>query len=194
MHELRRPLQALALVDGDADPAGSAREGLIELARSALDELDAAVNGTAGAGAPPRDVGCRELVLAAIERWRPAASGAGGIKLYWDAGPAVMSCDPVRVSQALDNLLANAVEHGGPPLLVTGARVSDRVRITVASGADPARVAARDPADPRRGHGIEVVSEVARSHRGRFALCKTGSGCVAALEFPLAVEGLARAA
>ena len=43
----------------------------------------------------------------------------------------------------------------------------------------------REPGDPRRGHGTQVVSEVASAHRGRFALCETGSGCVAALELPL---------
>ena len=48
--------------------------------------------------------------------------------------------------------------------------------------------------DPRRGHGVKVVSEVAAAHSGRFALCRTGSGCVAALELPLAETGLARAA
>jgi signal transduction histidine kinase len=138
-------------------------------------------------------VGCRELVVSAIERWRPAASGAGGIKLYWDAGPAIVRCDPIRVSQALDNLIANAVEHGGPPLMVTGARVAGRVRITVANGGEaPGRNG--NGGDPRRGHGIEVVSEVARTYRGRFALCRTGSGCVAALEFPLTRGDLARAA
>ncbi len=192
LHELRRPLQALALMDAGEANGGSSRDGLMELARSALDAIDAEVNGS-GTASAPRDVGCRELVMAAIERWRPAASGAGGIKLYWDAGPAVVRCDPVRVSQALDNLIANAVEHGGPPLMVTGARVAGRVRITVANGGEPPPPNGNG-GDPRRGHGIEVVSEVARTYRGRFAFCRTGSGCVAALEFPLTSGDLARAA
>jgi signal transduction histidine kinase len=196
MHELRRPLQALALMDDDEPPAlapGSARGGLIELARSALAELDAAVNGP-GSAPVPREVCCRELVLAAIERWKAPASRGGGIKLYWDAGPATVRCDPIQVSQALDNLMANAVEHGGPPVVVTGASVAGRVRITVANGLDGEPDRSGPAPDPRRGHGIEVVSEVARAHRGRFALCRTGSGCVAALEFPLTDGDLALAA
>jgi two-component sensor histidine kinase len=98
----------------------------------------------------------------------------------------------VRLSQAIDNLVANALEHGGPPVVVTGARVAGRLRMTIANGVrrDPAP----RPADPRRGHGTEIVSEVASRHRGRFALCQTGSGCVAALELPLAEPGFARAA
>jgi two-component system sensor histidine kinase MtrB len=187
LHELRRPLQALVLLEQGPDaPAASApeaaRRGLLELAACALDELDAAVNG--GGGCPvTRRVSCRELVHASLERWRPPAA-RGSVKLYWDAGPAYVEADPAGVARALDNLLVNAIEHGAPPLVVTGATVADRLRITVASGA-----AGPEPPgngrDPRRGHGIPVVSEVARAHGGRFALYRSEQGCVAALELPL---------
>ena len=206
MHELRRPLQALALLDGERDPSwatgpGPARRGLLELARSALAELDGEVNGSDAMPAP-RQVSCRELLYASLERWRAAADAAGGIKLCWDAGPAIVLCDPVRMSQAFDNLLANALEHGGPPLVVSGARVAGRLRITVANGAGAGEGGGAengssngfDAQDPRRGHGIELVSAVAADHRGRFALCHTGSGCVAALELPLIDGGLVAAA
>jgi len=207
LHELRRPIQALALLEGAAVQATprESRRGLLELISCALEDLDRAVNG----GSPPgtvRLISCHELVLGCLERWRPAAAGAGGLKLYWDAGPGWVEGDPARMAQALDNLIANALEHGGPPLIVTGARVAGRLRITVANGG---RVEAngngRGPANqngdcpgrrtnPRRGHGTAVVSEVASAHRGRFALCRTGEGCVAALELPLADTRYAQAA
>jgi len=206
LHELRRPLQALMLLEdsiardaADAD----ARRGLVELASLAAGDLDRALNG--GGERRRRDpVRCRELVLASLERWRPAAPGA--IKVYWDAGPGLVEGDGGRMARAFDNLIANALEHGAPPLVVTGAEVGDRLRITVANrtregaaGADgdgrtglATRLLRRR--DPRRGHGTAVVSEVAAAHHGRFALCRTGAGCVAALELPLAQSGLARAA
>ena len=112
--------------------------------------------------------------------------------MYWDAGPAIIEGDAARLAQALDNLISNALEHGGPPIVVTGARVAGRIRITIANGIRPDR-APRRP-DPRRGHGTEVVSDVAGAHGGRFTLCQTGGGCVAALELPLAEPGYARAA
>ncbi len=209
LHELRRPLQGLTLIDDGAVPSssspGAARRGLVELASSALAELDRAVNG--GSAVPVRRrVSCRELVLASLERWRPAAMRRGGIRVFWDAGPALVEGDPVAIAQAFDNLIANALEHGGPPLVVTGASIAGRLRITVANGplgspADPDRetfpAPATVPAAPRngsrRGHGTAIVSELAAAHRGRFALCRNGSGCVAALELPLADASLARA-
>ncbi len=196
LHELRRPLQALVLMEEDsaqpaASPPAASRRGLLEVAASALRDLDGAVNG----GAPFREPGrfsCREVVLAALERWRPIAAGVGGIRVYWDAGPAPIEGDAVRMAQALDNLISNALEHGGPPVVVTGARVAGRIRVTIANGAST-RGARRDR-DPRRGHGTDLVSEVASAHRGRFALCHTGTGCVAALELPLAEPGYALSA
>jgi signal transduction histidine kinase len=211
LHELRRPLQALALIDhGPASasiPPEASRRGLLELACAALAELDAVVNGAAPASAAPlREVPCRELVHATLERWRSAAEPAGGIRLFWDAGEAPVRCDPARIARALDNLITNALEHGGPPLVVTGASVAGKLRITVANGVGgagtnrdsiPPSTGSGGPAprsDPRHGHGVELVSEIAADHHGRFALSRTGSGCVAALEIPLADGGLARTA
>jgi signal transduction histidine kinase len=196
LHELRRPLQALVLMEERsgqpaASPPVASRRGLLEVASSALRDLDGAVNGDAPAREPHR-FSCREVVLAAIERWRPVAARSGGIRIYWDAGPAPVEGDAVQMAQALDNLLANALEHGGPPVVLTAAKVAGRLRLTIANGAGT-RMAAGGR-DPRRGHGTEVVSRVATAHRGRFALCRTGSGCVAALELPLAEPGFALAA
>ena len=197
LHELRRPLQALLLLEEGpgrpaAIPPGAGRRGLLELATSALQDLDGALNGGAPTR-PRRRFSCREVVMACLERWRPQAARPGGIRVYWDAGPAVIEGDAARMAQAVDNLLSNALEHGGAPVVVTGARVAGRIRITIANGVGPVPAPAGH-SDPRRGHGTDVVSEVASAHRGRFALCHTGSGCVAALELPLAEPGYARAA
>lgn len=196
LHELRRPLQALVLLEDSARqpasaPPAASRRGLLELAAGALQDLDGALNG-GSPDRPARRFSCREVVMASLERWRPAANRVGGIRIYWDAGPADVHGDAARLTQALDNLIANAIEHGGPPIVITGARVAGRVRVTVANGVG--RQTPLGSGDPRRGHGTEIVSRVAQAHRGRFALCHTGTGCVAALELPLAEPGYARAA
>jgi hypothetical protein len=196
LHELRRPLQALILLEEAPDgpaarPAAASRRGLLELATGALRDLDGALNG-AEPSRPRQRFSSRDVALGCLERWRATAARHGGFRVYWDAGPAPVEGDPMRLSQAIDNLVANALEHGGPPVVVTGARVAGRLRMTIANGVrrDPAP----KPADPRRGHGTKIVSEVATAHRGRFALCQTGTGCVAALELPLAEPGFALAA
>jgi two-component system sensor histidine kinase MtrB len=196
LHELRRPLQALVLLEDSsggpaAAPPVASRRGLLELAAGALRDLDGAVNGEAPEP-EPRRFSCREAVLACLERWRPLAAGRGGIRLYWDAGPAPVEGDARQLARAFDNLVANALEHGGPPVVVTGARVAGRIRITIANGVR-AQPGPGMP-DPRRGHGTEVVTRIADAHHGRFALCHAGGGCVAALELPLAEPGYARAA
>ena len=195
LHELRRPLQALVLLEEEfgpgAPPPVAGRRGLLELVAGALRDLDGAVNGV-GQARPPERFSCREVVLGCLERWRPVATRHGGFRVYWDAGLAAVEGDPARLAQAIDNLIANALEHGVPPVVVTGARVVGRVRITIANGIRQQPPA--PPGDPRRGHGTEIVSEVAAAHAGRFALCRTGNGCVAALELPLAGPGLAQAA
>ena len=195
LHELRRPLQALMLLEEHSGPAAAppvaSRRGLLELATGALRDLDGALNG-GGPAQPLERFSCREVVYGCLERWRPLAARRGAFRVYWDAGPAPIEGNPARLAHALDNLVANAVEHGAPPVVITGAKVVGRIRITIANGIQPG--CERPSADPRRGHGTEIVSEVASAHRGRFAFCQTGSGCVAALELPLAEPDLARAA
>ena len=201
LHELRRPLQALVLLDHPPrgpGPSADGRRGLLELVATALDDLDREVNG-GEAQVGSRRFSCREHLFACLERWRHAAAAAGGFRVYWDAGPAPVEGDPARVAQALDNLIANALEHGGPPDRrdgSTGRRPDpDHRRQRLGGRTGTTRGGAGgEGGDPRRGHGTEVISEVASAHRGRFALCHTGGGSVAALELPLAEPGYARAA
>jgi signal transduction histidine kinase len=198
IHELRRPLQALTLLEDGArprpgSPPAPGRQGLLELVSAALADLDRVVNGGTRSRTM-RPFCCRELLLASLERWRAAAAAGGGFKVFWDAGPAMVEGDPVGMSRAFDNLIANALEHGGPPLVITGAAVAGKLRVTVANGRARADEGARRNDDPRHGHGTSVVSEIASAHHGRFALCRTGGGCVAALELPLADPRYARAA
>ncbi|MGZ5342130.1 MAG: sensor histidine kinase [Solirubrobacterales bacterium] len=195
LHELRRPLQALAL-------AGNAgRAGFLDLALAALTDVDRAINGARGQAPRLELVSCRELVVAAAGRWR-ASDPRLELRLYWDAGGAMVLAEPERIAQALDNLIANALEHGGSPLQLTGSVVSGRVRITLSDSGAGLRALSRSPEvsgngsrpapDARRGHGLRVVSEVAAAHGGRFALGHSHRGAVAALELPLArAEALA---
>jgi signal transduction histidine kinase len=191
LHELRRPLQLLAFSRWAPLAAGSPAP--LELAIAALAQLEREING--GDGEPRRLVPCRELVDGAVGRWRArAALGGGSIALRWRTGGAHVLADPARLSQALDNLIVNALEHGGPNVVVEARTAGDRLRISITDDGRSARPASRvgAPAEViarltgRHGHGLEVVRSVAAAHRGRFALQRSEHGSVAMLELPLA--------
>ena len=189
LHELRRPLQALALGAEDASRDGGSANGdgpgKLALALAALDDLDHELNG----GEPAlrmRPVVCRTWVEGALGRWRVAAGRSGSpVELRWRAGSATVLADPRRLAQALDNLIVNAIEHGGPPIRVVGSVSGASVRIEVVDrgcgGVGPTR-----RARGRRGHGLEVVARVAAQHGGRFMVSRGRRSTVAALELPLA--------
>ncbi len=190
LHELRRPLQTMAL---------SAPNGTIQLALAALARVDAELNGhqrERRLGPVP----CRALVEGAIGRWRSRAGLSGGrIELRWRAGVPVLRGDRAELSQALDNLIVNAIEHGGPLITVDAVTRGESLRIAVAdngrasrppSRADsPAEVIARLSGRRRRGHGLNVVRRVAAAHGGRFALERSERGSMAVLELPISAAG-----
>jgi signal transduction histidine kinase len=196
LHELRRPLQALALTSPPwtvgANPAP------LDLAIAALADLDREING-GGRVQRLQALAPRPLIAAATERWRARAAMIGGaIELRWRAGPGLLLADPARLSQALDNLIVNALDHGGPRITVETGIHSGRLRIAVIdngrqgrpagrSGA-PAEVIAQLLGGRHRGHGLDVVRQVAVQHGGRFALHRSESGSVAMLELPLAPD------
>jgi signal transduction histidine kinase len=93
-------------------------------------------------------------------------------------------CDPEAIARALDNLIANALEHGAGRIRIEGLGRPGRVRVHVANRGGP-RVPAAGR-DPRRGHGLGIVRLVAEEHGGRFAACRHRDGASAVLELPLA--------
>jgi signal transduction histidine kinase len=205
LHELRRPLQAIALASG-ASTTGSPRvvESSVQLAAAALERLDREVNGV-GLERPAEAVEVRPLVESAVRRWRARASlGGGELSLRWRAGRAVVMGDRPDLAQALDNLIVNAIEHGGPAIAVDARPYKDCVRIVVADSGRASRPAARreTPAEAiarlsgrrRRGHGLAVVRQVAAAHGGRFALRQSERGSLAMFELPVAGDRASLAA
>ncbi len=192
LHELRRPLQALVLQASASATPASGRDQLAQ-ALEALAGIDREING-AGA-APPRAIADgRALAADAVRRWRGPASLEGRtLELAWRANGSRLICDEAAIARALDNLIANALEHGRGPIRIEGAERAGRLRLTVADGTaagdepeaptDRGRIARR--AGGRRGHGLRIVAEVAAAHGGRFAACAHAEGASAVLELPV---------
>jgi signal transduction histidine kinase len=195
LHELRRPLQTIALAgaDGGSPPP---LESSVQLAAAALERLDREVNGGGTLRRPAEPIELRPLLDAAVRRWRARVGlGGGTLRLRWRAGDAVVCGHRVELSQALDNLIVNAIEHGGPRIWVDARPYKDRVRIVVADSGrasrpqsrreGPGETVARLCGRRRHGHGLTVVRRVAAAHGGRFALRQSERGSLAMLELPL---------
>jgi signal transduction histidine kinase len=181
LHELRRPLQSVSLSLEGSSPDLRCAEACLEQARLALADLDAAVNRRHLA---PRVVrtAVGDVVAALDDRWHPR-----GVLVTASDPAHPLDADPGRLGAALDNLVANAVEHGRGPVevraLATGATVRFEVRD---GGGGGSHERARDP---RRGHGLHVAGEVAAAHGGTVIPPRpAGGGTVAALSLPAAAE------
>lgn len=188
LHELRRPLHVLAL-------SGSA-EGTLRMATAALERLERQVNGE-DVATLRRPLAARPLLEAALARWRgPAARVGCALELRWRAGEAVLAADRGRLAQAIDNLIANAIDHGGPRIVVEAGVAGGALRIAIgdsgprrpagsAGGPGLATATTALAGRRRRGHGLRVVRRVAAEHGGRFELSRTPAGAAAVLELPL---------
>jgi signal transduction histidine kinase len=197
LHELRRPLQVMALTrSAEPRPRSASDTSQLDAALAALAELDAEING----GQPRTDrpvLDARRLLAEAVGRWHsPAALMGRELELELPIGEPTIRAERDAAARALDNLIANSLEHGASRVRVRARVLRGRLRITVADGTVDGRASAciagplrRSPAptrDPRRGHGLGLVARFAAEHGGRFALRRGDSGSVALLELPLA--------
>ncbi len=129
------------------------------------------------------------LAIAAAERWRARVAAAGRrIAVRWRCGEELADVDPVRVAQALDNLIANALEHGRGQITIEGARRAGRIELAVRDTGSRRHARLREHRDPRRGHGLRVARSLARGNGGRLRVRAARHATVAALELPLASE------
>jgi signal transduction histidine kinase len=198
LHELRRPLQALALAGPGAGLGSAATEGTLQMASAALARLDREINGGFPASAGVA-VEVEPLLHAAAERWAARAALAGGsFELRTLAAGASVHGDRCELAQALDNLIANAIEHGGAVIGLEARRAAGWLTLAVVDSgparrrpvrARAARLAARLRGSNRRGHGLAVVRRVAGAHGGRFRLRRSSQRTEAAIELPLLSSG-----
>lgn len=201
LHELRRPLQALALVSPGALPTESAAiRGSVQLAAVALERLEREINGDAAAVPVREPLPVRPLLDSTVKRWRARADLAGGsLSLRWQAGEARIEADRCALAQALDNLVVNAIEHGGPEIVIEAQAGRDVLRLAVVDcgrGArpesrreSPAELIARLSGRGLHGHGLRVVRRTVAAHGGRFRLRSSARGTEAVVELRLPDRG-----
>jgi signal transduction histidine kinase len=193
VHELRRPLQVLSL----SLPANRAEalnvETSLQLAAAALERLDHEINGDP-LEEEESEVSIADLVEEAGRRWSQAASRSGAcLQLDRNGEELGVAGNRFDLAQALDNLLNNALEHGGAQVRIGWRREGDWVRVFVTDNGDGLEAHASSPrlsrkGRGRRGHGLRVVGRIANVHGGRFTLRRVSDRTEASLLLPLRTQ------
>lgn len=187
-HELRTPLAILKAELELALRGGRSVEDLEAALRSAAEETDRLVQlaedllviARSDQGRLPirtGEVHIARLLGTVRERFARRA-GDGHAEVRIDAGDTVVQADPLRLEQAVGNLLDNALRHGGRRIDLSARADGDTVGIHVRDdgpGFPPAfietafqRFTRADAARGRGGAGLglAIVDAIARAHGG----------------------------
>ena len=187
-HELRTPLAVLkteleaALRDPDPHPAiGTAIDEVDRLSQLAEDLLVLARSQEGELPVRRETVHVRPLLEGVHDRFADRATRAGRAIVVED-GDVTISADPLRLRQALGNLVDNALRHGAGDVVLRAAADDGGVALEVSDGgagfapdiADRAfeRFARGDVARTRGGTGLglAIVRAIAEAHGGSATL------------------------
>jgi signal transduction histidine kinase len=201
-HELRGPLTAVRLgleLSARARPPSPPRLRAIELelgrAALALEDLSAARVRRKEVTSTAELVDLSELVIDSVEAWRPFAKAREATLCVRSVdSEARVSGQRLRLAQAIGNLIANAIEHGGGEVEVSLRSEAGAVRVEIVDGGLglPAPVdelvRRRERRHGARGHGLAIVSQIAAAHGGRIAAAPSHCGARLVLELPVATD------
>ena len=201
-HELNTPLavirlEAQGLRDGLQEPGGAAELiiGEVTLLANLVRDLNWLAETDSGDLRLSRETVAMELLLESeLQRWQPQAR-IGGIGLKLEAGPGlpVLEVDPMRMSQALGNVVQNALQHteaGGRITIAGAATAEGGMTITVTD--DGAGIASEDlphvfdrlyRSDEARtrgsggsGLGLSIAGAIVSAHSGTVTITSGGLG------------------
>ncbi len=199
LHEVRGGMTALELglavlerscsCADTGDRVGALR-AQIERAATALAEIDRrrTCRHETAADRHPELVDLEALVLSRVLCWKQIApAGRSRVRWEWRAGPAWIIGDGAALASALDNLVANALEHGGGRITVEGERSGNVLRVLISDGGQGFELSSIGEADwtSARGHGLAIAREAIEAHGGRLVTRARLSGTAITIELPV---------
>jgi len=198
VHEVRSPVAALAAVAETAADSGGESDEIPTLVRLALAAsraierivLDVAV---ASVRLEPVDMGALVRDAVAAHRVRGAE-----VAVVVDDG-LIVDGDPVRLRQVIDNLIANALVHGGSEVTVRAARRESAIHVVVSDtgpGIAPDQLDSIFDAGVRldadtsgSGIGLALARAIAQAHGGSLvAQSAAGQGAAFTLALPAVLD------
>jgi signal transduction histidine kinase len=197
VHEVRSPVAALSTIAeaAHADDPGLAR--LVELAAAACRSIRRLLHDAAAASVELEDVDAGALVREVVAT--AELRGARVRALIQDGLPQLRA-DPLRLRQALDNLVSNALVHASrSDEVVVAAALDDddgRLLLSVSDRGDgippgeQARIFERgvrlDDARPGSGLGLAIAKAIAEAHGGTLSVeSEPGTGSTFTLALPV---------
>jgi signal transduction histidine kinase len=199
VHELRSPVAALSAISDALADEREDGDSLRELVRLALVACRSAARIVADAALGPLELGEVDVEEVVHDAVAAAVLEGGEVRATIDGGLPRVSADEVRLRQALDNLVRNALMHSGSSgeVVVSARRDGDSICISVAdrgrgiSPDDQARIfepgARLDPSAEGAGLGLAVSRAIARAHGGTLTVESTpGAGAVFTIVLPSA--------
>jgi two-component system, OmpR family, sensor kinase len=178
--------EALVAAIEECDRLAQLAEDLLVVARSAEGELPVR----------PEELEVRALLEDVRQRFADrAAQRNRGIRVEAENGLRLTG-DPLRVRQAVGNLVDNALRHGDGEIVLRSRRASTGVELEVSDsglGFEPAiadrafeRFARGDRARTRGGTGLgmAIVRAVAEAHGGRAEIVAAGDGATVRIWLP----------
>lgn len=221
-HDLKTPLNRLrnraeeALADGrDGDNHRQSLERILEEADDLIRTFNALLQvARLEAGAVDETRETFDLAAAAqdlVELYAPVVEETGGSIHYDGEAGTMVHANRQLISQALTNLIENAMKYGVRDVTCSGGRTAADVRVGVTQGDGQVMLAVGDRgpgiraedreralrrfgrldsarSQPGTGLGLSLVGAVARLHGGAVELCDNGPGLVVRITLPREVS------
>jgi signal transduction histidine kinase len=196
VHEVRSPVAALSAIAetlGEGRFDSEARRSLVRLVTLACRGIERIVADAAVASIRLESIDPVGLVGDAVAA---AKLRGGAVELTAEPDTPTVDADPSRLRQALDNLIGNALLHGGGQQVSVVIRADTKLRIEISDrgpGIPPddlerifePRVRLDTASSDGSGLGLAIAREIAEGHGGSLRATSSGTGATFTLALPL---------